>query len=160
MNDTNRLSGTVLIVEDHEPTSHLLELAFEKTAPKISTERLETGEEAIRRLKEIDEGAPIPDLILLDLDLPVKNGYDVLEWRNEVDILSWIPAVVLSGTSTNTAVSQCYDLNVQSYITKPEDWEGFVELATLLVDYWFKHANNLSVHPCSEIENSGLKSIQ
>lgn len=160
MNETTQTPKTVLIVEDHPPTAHLLELAFEEIAPEIATEVYETGDAAIERLQRIESGATIPSLVLLDLDLPIKSGYEILEWRNEIDALSRIPFVVLSGTSRNMAASRCYDLHAQSYITKPEKWEEFTELVAVLVKYWFNHAEQPVIEADSDGEITELRSKQ
>lgn len=138
----DQTSGRVVIVEDHAPTSNLLEQAFEEVAPKMTTECIESGDGAIERFRAVERGDPEPDIVLLDLDLPGKSGCEVLSWRDGRKIPSRIPVVVLSDISSTEAVNQCYDLQAQSFLAKPSDWSGFIDLVEVIIEYWFVHANS------------------
>lgn len=141
MEISNQGSGRILVVEDDVPTSSLLTQAFEETAPEVTIEVVGRGDDAIERLEATAHGKPMPDLVLLDLDLPGKSGREVLEWREGRKEASRIPVVVLSDVSSAEAVNQCYDLRAQSFLSKPSNWEEFLGLADVVVEYWFVHAN-------------------
>lgn len=147
-------SGTVLIAEHHSPTIRLLELAFEEIAPEVTVEFADTGIAAIERLASVEDGADPPDLVLLDLNLPLKSGHDVLRWRMASDDLGRIPVVVVSDTSDPAAARLCYDLNAQAFISKPQGWEGFLDLTAVLVKHWFQYAESPAVHSPSDDTSS------
>lgn len=157
--DTTR-SGTVLVAEHHLPTIHLLELAFEEIAPEVSVEFVETGTAAIERLASVEDGATRPDLVLLDLNLPLKSGHDVLRWRMASDEIGRIPVVVISDTSDPTAACLCYDLNAQAFISKPQGWEEFLDLTTVLVKHWFQYAESPVVSSPSDGPSSEFESTE
>lgn len=160
MDENTTQSGTVLVAEDHPPTTRLLELAFEEAAPGVTVEFVETGAAAIERLANVENGLPRPDLMLLDLDLPLKSGYEVLQWRAKTEDIVRTPVVVISDTSDTTAARRCYDLNAQSFISKPQDWEEFLDLATVLVKYWLQYAENPAVQSSSDGGLMELESTQ
>ena len=147
-------SGTVLIAEHHSPTIRLLELAFEEIAPEVTVEFVDTGTAAIERLASAEDGATRPDLVLLDLNLPLKSGHDVLRWRLGSDDVGRIPVVVVSDTSDPTAARLCYDLNAQAFIGKPQGWEGFLDLTRVLVKHWFQYAESPAIQVPSDDASS------
>ena len=83
------------------------------------------------------DNAPRPDLILLDLNMPRKDGREALQEIKADPELRQIPIVVLTTSKADEDIYRTYDLGVNSYITKPVSFEGLVEVMKTLTSYWF-----------------------
>jgi DNA-binding response OmpR family regulator len=97
------------------------------------------GEQAMQFLRNEGDYAesPRPDLILLDLNLPKKDGREVLqEVKNDTD-LRRIPVVILSTSDAESDILKSYDLHANSYITKPVGLQAFVEVIKAIDEFWF-----------------------
>jgi two-component system response regulator len=81
---------------------------------------------------------PTPDLILLDLNMPRKNGREVLTEMATDDILCYLRVIVLSTSSNDEEILNAYKLGCSSYIVKPVDFERFLVIMRLVAEYWFK----------------------
>lgn len=81
-------------------------------------------------------GVPTPDLILLDLHMPVMDGYEVLSEIVKDDKLKHLPVVILTTSCEAAYVQKMYGLRCSSYITKPVDFDTFVKVIGQLVGYW------------------------
>lgn len=129
----------VLLVEDNPADIRLVEEAFKES--EINTKLLifKDGVEAMEFLKRCEkhEDAPIPDLILLDLNLPRKNGREFLKEIKENDNLKQIPVVILTTSSTEEDIHETYAHHANSYIVKPANVGRFIETMKNLEDYWF-----------------------
>lgn len=132
-------SFMVLLVEDNPADIRLVEEAFKES--EINTKLLifKDGVEAMEFLKRCEkhEDAPIPDLILLDLNLPRKNGREFLKEIKENDNLKQIPVVILTTSSTEEDIHETYAHHANSYIVKPANVGRFIETMKNLEDYWF-----------------------
>jgi len=84
------------------------------------------------------EDTPRPDLILLDLNMPRKDGQEVLEELRADDELRRIPVVVLTSSESEEDIVRSYELNANAYLTKPVDFDGFVEIVNRLENFWFQ----------------------
>ena len=103
---------------------------------------VEDGEEAMEFLsrKNAYTGAPRPDLILLDLNLPRKDGREVLsELKTDPDLRT-IPVVVLTTSKDDRDVAQAYQLQANCYIAKPVDFEQFVNVVRAIEHFWLEVA--------------------
>jgi len=98
------------------------------------------GVEAMRYLRQEAEyaDAPRPDLILLDLNMPRKDGKEVLADIDEENELSRIPVVVLTSSESEADIARSYELSANAYLTKPVDFDGFVEIVNRLEGFWFQ----------------------
>ena len=90
--------------------------------------------------------APTPTLVLLDLDMPRKNGREVLAEMKADPVLRQLPVVVLTTSQADEDVVRTYDLGVSSYIVKPVTFEGLVQAMKTLGRYWFELVE-LPQHP-------------
>jgi chemotaxis family two-component system response regulator Rcp1 len=128
----------ILLVEDSPADIELTReaLAEVKLANDLHVAR--DGVEALDFLHRRDghEGAPRPDLILLDLNLPRKDGRAVLEEVKNDTSLRRIPVVVLTTSGEDEDILRAYDLQVNSYIRKPVGLDRFVEVVRSLENYW------------------------
>src|SRR6059058_6221687 len=112
-----------LVVEDSEADVELLREALADSDPAVELDVVRHGEDALAFLRrEVPyDGAPAPDLVVLDLNLPGMGGFEVLEaLRADVDPrLRRLPVVVFTTSTTPTDVDKAYDLHASSFVTKP-----------------------------------------
>lgn len=133
-----KMSMHVLIVEDNEGDILLLTevLSERPTIRKISVAK--TGQEAIDFVHKRGtfQQSETPDLILLDINLPLKNGHEVLESIKSSDQSRKIPVVMLTTSSSPEDVNRCYDLHANLYITKPGDMNTFENALQAVEMFW------------------------
>ena len=100
---------------------------------------VEDGVEAMKFLHRQGKysDAPRPDLILLDLNLPRKDGREVLEEIKQDDYLKRIPVVILTVSKAEVDIFKTYNLHANCYITKPVDFEQFQKIVKAIEDFWF-----------------------
>jgi len=136
--DSERVTQVeILLVEDSESDIVLTQevLKEAKVINNLSVAR--DGEEAMHRVQlEPDDSYPRPDLILLDLNLPRKDGRDVLRELKEDPDLRRIPVVVLTTSAEERDVIAAYDQHVNAYITKPVDIDQFVSVVKSIENFW------------------------
>lgn len=128
----------ILLVED-SPTDAKLTLTalnLAKVANKVS--HVEDGVDAMDFLRHQGKfaGSPRPDLILLDLNLPRKDGREVLEELKSDQDLSTIPVVVLTTSKAEQDVLRSYQLHANCYITKPVNFDQFLEVIQSIEHFW------------------------
>ena len=128
----------VLLVEDDEDDVLLTREALKDSKVIVSMAVAQDGEEALKRLRRQPpfEAAPIPELILLDLNLPRVSGREVLKELKADPVLKKIPVVVLTTSAADTDVLRCYDLGANCYITKPVDFEQFQRIIKVIDEFW------------------------
>lgn len=139
----NESKHVILIVEDSDEDFYTTKRAFNKSNVANKIYRCSDGDEALRYLKQTDEfqelkNAPIPNIILLDLNLPKKNGRELLKIIKKDPKLMRIPIVILTTSLDTSDVDECYGLGANSYIKKPVDLDKFMNSIKLLEDYWFE----------------------
>ena len=127
---------SVLLVEDDPGDVVLIEEAFEHNKVRNSLTIVGDGVEAMEHLRASDQ--PRPDLVLLDLNLPRKDGREVLaEIKSDPELRS-IPVVVLTTSKAEEDILRTYNLSAASYITKPVTFEGLVQVMRIVGRYWFE----------------------
>ena len=123
-----RQRAVVLLVEDNPDDVVMIREAFEQSLTPIQLYVVSNGEQAIKFVRRTDPDAPRPSLILLDLNLPIRNGLDVLaELKSDTDFLS-IPILVLTTSQAPDDIQRCYSLHANAYIIKPPDFDGFADV--------------------------------
>jgi chemotaxis family two-component system response regulator Rcp1 len=130
----------VLLVEDNPGDIRLIQEAFNEGDVQSHLNIARDGEQAMAYLRQegIFSRSPRPAFILLDLNLPRKDGREVLEEIKQDENLRRIPVVILS-TSTNAEdVRRAYDLHANCYVSKPIDMDQLVQLGKSLEDFWSK----------------------
>jgi len=126
----------ILLIEDNPGDVRLTQEAFRAAEFDVHLHIAMDGVEAIEFLRDGD--SPGPDLVLLDLNLPRKDGIDVLaEIRNDAE-LRHLPVLVLSGSTAREDVIASYDQHANAYLTKPDDPESFVELVQAVEQFWLE----------------------
>jgi CheY-like chemotaxis protein len=134
----NGRSIEILLVEDNPGDVRLTEEALKEGKVTNNLSVVKDGEEAIAFLRREGEFADAvrPDLILLDLNLPKKDGREVLSEIKADDKLKAIPVVVLTTSRDARDISSAYDLNCNCYIAKPVDLEQFIEAIESIDNFW------------------------
>lgn len=128
----------ILLVEDSPSDADLLLEVMEEAMLPTHLYVVEDGVEAIAFLRRQGQYAamPRPDLILLDLNLPRKDGREVLaEVKTDRD-LGTIPVVVLTTSAANEDIRRAYELHANCYITKPTGLDDFVQMVKVLEQFW------------------------
>ena len=129
----------ILLVEDNEGDVFLTKKAFEKAKITNNIHVAPDGEIALEMLKKEGEYAEStrPDIVLLDINLPKKDGKQVLAEMKSDENLRRIPVVVLTSSQAEQDVVKTYDLHASSYIVKPLNLEKFHDVVTAIEDFWF-----------------------
>jgi CheY-like chemotaxis protein len=128
----------VLLVEDDPGDVVLIKEAFEYNKVHNTLHIVSDGVEALEFLHRRGqyEGAPRPDLVLLDLNLPRKDGREVLEEVKADRDLRTIPVVVLTTSEAEEDILRSYDLHANAYVTKPVDFDRIIEVVRLIDDFF------------------------
>ena len=137
---TNK-KNLLILIEDDANDVLLFQKAISKCGLDVELVVLRDGEKAITYLtgEKDSENQKNPDLVLLDLKLPRKSGFEVLEWIKSEPTMQSTPVVILSSSKQTQDVHNAYKLGANSYLVKPT---GFTELNKLIADlgsYWFNH---------------------
>jgi len=131
----------ILLAEDNENHVLLIRRAFEQAGLVNPLYVVSNGEEAISYLKGEGKYAnrdeyPLPCLMLLDLKMPKKDGFEVLEWLRGQPGFSSLRVVVLTTSEELRDVNRAYRLGANSFLTKPVDFRDFVQLSSAIKGYW------------------------
>jgi two-component system, chemotaxis family, response regulator Rcp1 len=128
----------VLLVEDSPGDVRLTREAFKDAKVHINLHVVSDGAEAMVFLKRESEhtDAPRPDLILLDLNLPKKDGREVLAEIKANPALASIPVVILTTSASEADILRSYRLHANCYITKPVDLDGFLQVVHSIDNFW------------------------
>lgn len=129
----------VLLVEDNIGDVRLTQEALKEGKLAVNLTVAKDGMEAMEMLQHHSgrENVPRPDLILLDLNLPRKDGREVLKEIKDDKNLMRIPVVVLTTSEADSDILTTYGLHANCYITKPVDMDRFVEIVKMLEEFWF-----------------------
>ncbi len=129
----------ILLVEDNPGDVRLTVEALNESKIFNNLHIVEDGIEALAFLRKEDkyERKPRPDLILLDLNLPKKDGREVLEEIKKEDPLKRIPVVILTTSSADEDIIKSYELYANCFITKPVDIEQFIKVVKSIGNFWF-----------------------
>jgi len=125
----------VLIAEDDADDRFLLQTAFEENGFSEPLHFVEDGVELMNFLKSKETNS-FPKFILLDLNMPKKDGREVLREIKENPKLATIPVVIFSTTNNEQEMKRCYQLGANSYITKPNSYDHLLQIISHLRNYW------------------------
>jgi two-component system, chemotaxis family, response regulator Rcp1 len=133
----------ILLVEDNPADIRLTQEVLSDSGLQHTLHIARDGEEALNMIRR--QGAhgdlPEPDLVLLDLNLPRKDGRDVLAEIKGDPRLCHIPVIILSTSKAERDISTCYRLHANCYLQKPVDLDAFAELMRGIEDFWFRKAS-------------------
>jgi len=135
-------SIVILVAEDDPDDRLLVQEAFEESRLANELHFVEDGEELLdylhRRNRYAEEAAPYPGLILLDLNMPRKDGREALAEIKLTQQFRRIPVVVMTTSKAEEDILRTYDLGVSSFIVKPVTFDGLVDIMRTLGRYWFE----------------------
>ena len=130
----------ILLVEDNEGDIVLTLDAFEESKIITDISVVKNGQDALdflfKRGKFKDEKKP--DLILLDINLPIFNGHDVLKVIKESDELKKTPVIILTTSSNQKDINQAYENHSNSFVTKPIDMDDFLKAIVKIEEFWLQ----------------------
>lgn len=147
----NNETKHILIVDDNSTDLMLMREALTDTKLNATLHTACNGEEAMKFLRRAGEhaAAPRPNLIILDLNMPRKNGHEVLnEIKNDLLLLR-IPVVILTTSQAEDDVSRAYAEHANCYIRKPVDFEEFEKVMTVIEQFWFNTVILPVSKPCA-----------
>ena len=129
----------ILLVEDNEGDILLTLEAFKEMKVKSSVAVVKDGVEAIEFLKRQGQYADstMPHLILLDINMPKLNGIEVLDFIKKEARLKKIPVIMLTTSSSESDISECYEKSANCFITKPLDFGKFLNVVQAIESFWF-----------------------
>ena len=143
MNPTSKKPITILIADDDPDDRGMIKEAFEENLLLNELHFVEDGEELMDYLNRKDKYAdeksyPLPGLILLDLNMPRKDGREALEEIKNSNFLSHIPIIILTTSKTEEDIIKSYNLGVNCFITKPVKFVDLVEVTKTLGRFWLE----------------------
>jgi len=139
----------ILLVEDNPGDARLTQEAFKEIDCETTIHIVTNGDDALKFLTQQGayESASLPDFVLLDLNLPGKDGCDVLEAIRNDSQLRPLPVIMLTSSGASEDIARCYNARANAYLTKPTDPAEFIMLAEAVERFWFKR---VQLPPISE----------
>lgn len=142
INGNGQQRKCILVADDDADDRELIKVAFEENAANVEINFVENGEELLHYLhrqgKYADEDKyPYPSLILLDLNMPKRDGRETLRSIKEDHRLKALPIVILTTSTAPKDVAKCYELGVNSYMIKPTNFNELIQFAGMIYSYWF-----------------------
>jgi len=130
----------VLLAEDNPGDVFIISNILKESQVFYNLHHVVNGKEAMEFLHQEEEyvNSFRPDLILLDLNLPLKHGFDVLEEIKSTPELRMIPVIILTSSNAEQDIVKSYNLAASCYVNKPVDFDQFVNTLKSLEDFWFK----------------------
>lgn len=132
----------ILLVEDNENDVELTRLGFKRTKLEVNLHHAKDGVECMAFLRKqgIYANSPVPDLILLDLNMPRMDGRQVLIELVADPHLAHLPVVILTTSAEDQEILTMYRHRCNSYFIKPVDFDKFLHVVRLIGEYWFNGA--------------------
>ncbi|WP_049923492.1 response regulator [Halopiger djelfimassiliensis] len=132
----------ILLIEDNPGDIRLTREAFSDLSTDVTLSVSTDGDDALELLarRYADDTASVPDLVLLDLNLPRMSGFEFLEAVQADPTLSRLPVLVLTSSNAYEDVLESYELAANAYLTKPTDPAEFASIAETVVEFWFRQA--------------------
>ncbi len=132
----------ILLVEDNPGDVRLTQEAFRDSKLPVKFNVVMDGEDALNYLyrRPPYEEATRPDIILLDLNIPKKDGREVLSEIKNDESLKFVPVVVLTTSNAEQDIVRTYNLNVNAYINKPVDFDKFFDIVQKIEEFWLMTA--------------------
>lgn len=134
---------SILIADDDADDRELIKAAFEENNFRHNIKFVENGEELLKYLRRkgtyADEAThPLPQIILLDLNMPRKDGREALKEIKTDSYLKYIPVIVLTTSTEKKDVQRIYELGVNSFVIKPVTFRELIAFTKTLGKYWFE----------------------
>ncbi len=123
----------ILLIEDDTIEIMKFNRVLSSLEAKHSITEVNNGEDALELLQNSEN---LPDIILLDLNMPKMNGIEFLTALKENDVLKFIPTVILTTSNNHRDMIECYKIGIAGYILKPLKYEEYRSKIKALLDYW------------------------
>ncbi|MFS4417803.1 response regulator [Maribacter sp. 2307ULW6-5] len=123
----------VLLIEDDNIEIMKLERTISKMAAKHHIISSKNGEEALAFLRSAED---LPDIILLDLNMPRMNGIEFLSVLKSDNVLRFLPTIILTTSENRSDLHKCFELGIAGYIIKPLKYEDYESKLNKVLDYW------------------------
>ena len=144
MKSNNSRNVLILMADDDADDRYLTKAAFEESAVKCDIHFVEDGDEVFdflyNRGKFAQQKDMMPNLIILDLNMPKKDGRQVLDEIKKTPALQHIPIIIFTTSKSPEDVRQVYRMGASSFITKPTSFEDLLEVARSIGSYWVNTA--------------------
>ncbi|UQN08627.1 response regulator [Deinococcus sp. QL22] len=127
----------ISVVDDNISDLMLAEEVFTSFSDQVTITTYQSGKAVLQAMRPAD--AILPDVLLLDINMPQMNGFDVLKAMKADERLKLIPVVMLTSSAVAQDVTQAYSLFASSYVVKSVDFENFIEQIESLVAFWTKN---------------------
>ena len=128
----------IFVIEDNPADVRLVREGVDAGDVELRLEVINSGQQAAERLTAIEADGPEdhPDLILLDLNLPGKSGFDLLRTVRTATVFPDVPVVVVSSSENADDITRAYELAANAYVTKPADPDDYIRMIDATVDFW------------------------
>lgn len=139
----------ILIAEDDMDDRFLLQAAFVETGDQEELAFVDNGVKVLEYLDTIansGEGAVYPEIIIMDLNMPKKNGKEVLVELKQHPVYKKIPVIIYTTTRNEIEVKTCYELGANTYIVKPVSFDAMREVVSTIRSYWLSTASISAVN--------------
>jgi two-component system, chemotaxis family, response regulator Rcp1 len=130
----------LLLVEDNSADSALLRMLFNESAPHVEVHLAQDGDQASAFLscEAPYQSSPVPDLILLDLNLPRKDGWELLKEVKSHPVHKLIPVILLSTSNNDREIAHAYELGAAAFLSKPIELESFRDMVHDFCRFWLQ----------------------
>lgn len=126
----------ILLAEDDVDDSVLFEEVFSSLPPdEYALYTVDNGEEVIAFLNRINDPLLLPDLIILDQNMPLKNGKETLIYLKSVDFYRHIPVIIYSTYNDKNFIEECENLGVNAVVSKPDSYAGYIKMINTFLRY-------------------------
>jgi CheY-like chemotaxis protein len=139
-----RSNHNILLIDDEDNDAILIKRALSKAEKHIGFQRVSDGEEGVAYLagqREFKDRAahPWPDLVVLDLKMPRKNGFEVLKWIRGHENTKLLPVVVFTSSKEPADINKAYELGANAFMVKPASFEHLIDVMKIIHSYWIRH---------------------
>ncbi len=131
---------SIIIAEDDSDDRLLLETAFKETGLEIQLVFANNGVELLKLLTG-QEQSLYPRVIILDLNMPKKDGREALKELKQNPLLKKIPVIIFTTTKNEAEIARCYELGANTYVVKPDSYSDLLKVVNRLKSYWFETAS-------------------
>ena len=150
---------TILLVDDSENDLMLMRAAFKEVGCNVALKEVRNGEEAIAYLNGAGPYGdrslfPWPTVMLLDLNMPMKNGFDVLAWVRVQPVLKRLTTIILTASTRNEDVERAFELGANSFLVKPSSLESLVTMMRCLCA-WIQISRFPAIHEAGSAGAAG-----
>jgi len=131
-------SRRIVVVEDNPADAKLFQMALEKAGLRLEIQVITDGMQAWSYFEKaaVSNRGIDCDLVLLDLNVPIMNGFEILERIKSHCNLKKLPVIILSSSSTHEDIERCYQAGANCYLTKPASLTEYFEMIARMADYW------------------------